>query len=254
MNFKINNVVGSVLVLLAFLISFYNQQILDYFGLSIVTAAGVARTWPELALRVGIYLVPVVIVSVMVLGVGQIARAVFKPGQFVIGLLLAAFFVSPMWLYGFYNYNAATLNLAMIDKVFVAAILEEILFRGFLFGLLFFKFGWGFAQAALYSSLMFGLGHTYQTNNSIDMLLIVALTGAIALWWCWLYVEWNKNLYLVIGLHALMNYSWLVFLPAQNVLGTVESNSLRLVTMVFASAVTIFYCRRVHGNEGFDPK
>lgn len=235
-----NNSIGSAVVITAFLIAYYNQDIFNALGLDIITAAGASSSFFEIFIRIAAYLLPAAIVAVVVLDAKQWIEFGNFFKKLCSGVFLGILFTLPMWLYALQNYSARSMNLIFFDKIFVAAIVEEILFRGFLFGLLFYRFGWSFLLAALYSSLMFGIGHSYQTAVTSEMLLIVALTSAIAFWWCWLYVEWGGNLYLLITLHALMNFVWFVFLPIQNVLGMTESNSLRLVTVLLSVLLTLY--------------
>ena len=235
-----NNTIGSSVVIIAFLIAYYNQDIFNALGLDVITAAGASSSFFELFIRVAAYLLPAIVAFIVVLDIKQsvVFDGFFK--KLASGIFLGILFTLPMWLYAQLNYSARSMNLIFFDKIFIAAIIEEILFRGFLFGLLFYRFGWNFFSAALYSSVMFGIGHTYQTANTNEMLLIAALTSAIAFWWCWLYVEWGGNLYLVVALHALMNFVWFVFLPIQNVLGMTESNSLRLATVLLSVLITLY--------------
>lgn len=70
-----------------------------------------------------------------------------------------------------------------------AALFEEIIFRGFLFGMLFRYLKIGFVLAALIPSLLFGSIHLYQGADLISALIVFAVTFIGALYFSWMYVE-----------------------------------------------------------------
>ncbi len=85
--------------------------------------------------------------------------------------------------------------LTSLDAVVGAPVVEEIIFRGLLFGALVGK--WGFWPAALCSSLVFASVHGYELEGTISVLT----TGTFL---CWLYVRTGR-LWAPILAHALLN-------------------------------------------------
>ena len=88
-----------------------------------------------------------------------------------------------------------TLNYGLtIDEIFIKSIgpglMEEFLFRGFLFGLLFYKNKCGFIPSALLGAITFGLLHLYQGNgvaHSAGVFLITAVITSYSIHYTKLY-------------------------------------------------------------------
>jgi len=65
-----------------------------------------------------------------------------------------------------------------------------------------------------------------------------------ALWFAWLYVEWEENLWLVIFLHTLMNLYWHVFDNSDSdALGGREANIFRAITITITVFATFRLCK-----------
>lgn len=95
--------------------------------------------------------------------------------------------------------------------IFIAGMFEELVYRGFVFGQLFRYARWGFLPAALLAALAFGSLHLYQGHDPVSALTAFGVTALGSIFFSWLYVEWNYNLWSVIWLHTLMNLPWIVF-------------------------------------------
>lgn len=126
-------------------------------------------------------------------------------------------------------------------KTIGAGIFEEYLFRGFLFGILFRKLNWGFIPAAILGGFIFGLGHLYQASTPLEILGTFAITSVGAVWFSWLYIEWNNNLWVPIFLHTLMNLSWILFDVSNNAMGGLYTNLFRAITIALTIIITIRY-------------
>ena len=103
--------------------------------------------------------------------------------------------------------------LAFIALVIIAPIVEELLFRGFLFKQL--RKSWPFWISAIVSSLLFGLAHL-QINVGID-------TFALALVLAFLY-EKTSSIVSSIGLHMLKNliaFTFLFFVDIDSLTSTI---------------------------------
>ena len=75
------------------------------------------------------------------------------------------------------------------------------------------------------------------------------ITFAGSAWSCWIYVEFENNLWILIWLHILMNMSWTVF--QTNVPGAVGNNItnlFRLITIIITVVYTLRYSRK-HGRK-----
>ena len=160
-------------------------------------------------------------------------------------VLWAFLFTIPMLL----GYYATTKRASLTASIFfrealLPGVFEEYIFRGFLIGQLFKRGRLGFVPAVIIGSFAFALGHLYQGGTVSIMLSIILITAIGSAWFAWLFIEWGRNLYLVMSLHALMSLWWSVFSAGQNALGGVSANLFRLLTVAITVVVTIIMARR----------
>lgn len=134
-----------------------------------------------------------------------------------------------------------------LRSVVVAGLFEELFFRGFLFGQLFRYARWGFLPAALMVGVVFGILHIYQGRDLVSALSAFAVTGLGSVFFCWIYVEQEYDLWSVVWLHALMNAAWIFCdTHANGAVGGGASNLLRVATLLLAVSLTLWRKRR-HG-------
>ncbi|MBR9920051.1 MAG: CPBP family intramembrane metalloprotease [Bacteroidetes bacterium] len=157
------------------------------------------------------------------------------------GISIAAIGVLPMFLgAGFLaNFNIQLSWQAIYSGCFLAALAEEVLFRGFLFGQLFRHAKWGFIPAAMVSAIIFGLGHLYQGHSPGETIGIFAVTFLGGMWFSWLYAEWDYNLWVPFGFHFFMNLSWTIFDVSGNALGGIAPNIFRALTIILSIWLTM---------------
>ena len=176
----------------------------------------------------------------------KIFRYLGLKASFLKGFLLAIIFTLPMFTGGFmfFQVNHKITIPAIIQLTVCAGLFEELYFRGFLFGQIFRYTKIGFIPSILLGALLFASGHLYQSTE-ISVLTGVFLTTFMgAIFFAWLYVEWNYNLWVPVCMHFLMNLSWEIFTVSENALGGVTSNVFRGATIAFAIVATIMYKKR----------
>jgi membrane protease YdiL (CAAX protease family) len=164
---------------------------------------------------------------------------------FLSGFLFALLFTFPMFI-GYAVKGTLNTSFTVNDffvTVLIAGVGEELFFRGFLFGQLFRFCRWGFVPAVLINGLIFGLLHLYQSTDIYSALSVFGVTSLGALLFCWVYVEWNNNLWIVIWLHALMNCSWIVFSISHDAAGNLYANIFRGITILLVIIGAIGYKR-----------
>ena len=162
------------------------------------------------------------------------------------GLLISALFVLPMMAGGWLLYpvnGELTLN-RLLASTLLAAFFEEVYFRGFLFGQLFRYTRLGFIPAVITGALLFASGHLYQSHDVGVLAGIFATTFMGAVFFAWLYAEWDYNLWVPIFLHTFMNLAWTVFRVSDNALGDGMANVFRATTIALAITGTILWKRR----------
>lgn len=187
------------------------------------------------------YLIPAVVVIAIADGIRAVWKQLGLTGKLTEGLLWGFLFTLPM-LIGYAitgSLNTEMTLMAAISGSLLPAFFEELFFRGFVFGQLFYRVKWGFIPAAGINAIIFGLGHIWQGNSLGESLGVFAVTFMGAAWFAWLYVEWKGNLWVPITLHLLMNFYWGLFDVDENALGGVWANVFRGMVIAISIYVTI---------------
>lgn len=164
-----------------------------------------------------------------------------------IGIVFAVICTLPM--FAGYAYMAGGLASGLSATILVAdnllaGVFEETYFRGFLFGQIFRHTRLGFLPVIILCSILFASGHLYQSTDPKVLMGILTITFLGSMLFAWLYVEWGYNIWVPMCLHSLMDTSWYIFATGPNALGGRGANVFRLVTVVFAIAITVLCKRR----------
>jgi len=150
-----------------------------------------------------------------------------------------------------YKISADTLIINTIS----AAFFEEIIYRAFLFGMIYRCTRLGFLPSVFSASLLFGIAHLYQSTDFNELIGIFLVTFFGSVLFSWIYVEWKFNLWTAIFLHCLMNLYWLVFDADQNALGGTYANIFRFSILFLAIIITIAFKKKkqiplaIHGKN-----
>jgi membrane protease YdiL (CAAX protease family) len=155
-------------------------------------------------------------------------------------------FTSPMFIGGllFFGFNPNIDIQNLIAGTIVAGFMEELYYRGFLFGQLFRNTNFGFIPSIFVGAFIFAFGHLYQSQNLSELIGVFMVTFSGAVFFAWLYSEWNYNLWVPILTHTLMNLSWWLFDMDHSALGDLKANIFRGLTILIAIIFTIFYKRK----------
>lgn len=128
---------------------------------------------------------------------------------------------------------------------FRAAFREEVFYRAFLFGQLFAHGRWGFVPAVGLNALVFALGHLSQAGSPAQAagIFVVTLFGAV--WFAWLFLAWEWNLWVPVALHFFMNLWWELFAVGQTAFsGSLAGEVPRLLTVAGSVAWSLWLLRR----------
>ena len=169
---------------------------------------------------------------------------------FVKGFLFGLIAASPMLISSaiFFKLSDNIFSYTVLIGVIIGPFMEELLFRGYLFGQLFKREKWGFVPAALLAAIFFGAGHLYQGNTLASLAGVFMFTFTGSLWNSWLYIENDNNLWVPIWLHVFMNMSWIVFqTDVPGAAGNNITNIFRIVTIT----ITVIYTIRHSKKNGF---
>lgn len=164
---------------------------------------------------------------------------------FFIGIIFA--FVSTLPLMGYtikFSLNDEILFDTLIIQTIDAAFFEEIIFRAFLFGMLYRFTKIGFLPSVFLCSFLFGILHLYQSNMISELFGIFLITFLGSALFAWIYSEWNFNLWTAIFLHFFMNLYWIIFDIDNNALGGVYANALRFLAVIFSIILTVIYKKK----------
>ena len=209
-----------------------------------------AEGWPRVAalvvFRYGPWLVGPVLVAMLFFGARGSLNALGLDRSPLTGLAVS-FAGTLVLLAGL----AATMPLAPDEDWLISAfrfallpgVFEEVFYRAFLFGLLFRFAAWGFLPAAFIGAIFFGAGHLYQSGEVLEAAGIFAITALGAVWFSWLYVEWEYNIWVPAGFHVLMNFYWGLFNVADTALVLLQHN-----IVMFSWPVSVPGKARLAGN------
>jgi membrane protease YdiL (CAAX protease family) len=173
---------------------------------------------------------------------GEILNSLGLRYGFFKGFLIALIVTLPMLIgYSiFLKFNEdLSINWIFIGSIF-AALFEEIYFRGILFGQVFRFTRIGFIPSVAIGALIFALGHLWQSTDVSVLTGIFIITFLGAGLFAWLYIEWDNNLWVPIGLHLFMNLYWELF-SGTNALGGKYENMFRIITIISVIAGTLLY-------------
>lgn len=227
-----------ILSFLAYYILFLNFQTIKS-GLDKVTQQGLT-SYILTYLLIGI---PIFLGTFLIDKKTSILKSLGLSKNIFTGFWTSILFTLPMFLGGlfFFNFSPEIKPENLIAGTLVAGFMEELYFRGFLFGILFKKTKFGFIPSIIFGALVFALGHLYQSQNISELVGILAVTFFGAVFFAWLYAEWNFNLWVPILTHALMNLSWHLFEVDNSALGDVKANIFRGLTILTTILFTIVY-------------
>ncbi len=100
------------------------------------------------------------------------------------------------------------------EKAIQPGFVEEVFFRGFVFGLLRWGAGWSLANSLIAIALLFGGFHVPGAilgGNADQAIGAAAVTGAGGAWFAWLYERWGRSLWVPIAAHGAMNLWWVLY-------------------------------------------
>jgi uncharacterized protein len=163
----------------------------------------------------------------------------------IVPALLFAFIASLPMLIGYGVMSRVHLSMSLIGIALIFPFIEELFFRGFAFRQLCQRAKWGFWPAGLLTGFVFGLMHVpvrklIEFDLGANELFTVLLTGAGGVFFAWLFMKWQWNLWVPILLHAMMNAWWAIFATADGAVGGLHANICRGLTIAVAVLLTIY--------------
>ena len=159
------------------------------------------------------------------------------------GVVVGALMTLPMllgfaFLFVLINQSAEAMWRAFYVKSFLPGLLEETIFRAFLFGQLYRYGRWPFWLATGAQGVLFGFSHLWQAHDALSAAGVFAVTFLGAIWFSWLWLSW-KNLWVPITVHILMNAWWGLFIVSDSADGSWLSNGCRVATITLSVWLTV---------------
>jgi membrane protease YdiL (CAAX protease family) len=111
---------------------------------------------------------------------------------------------------------------------------EEVLFRAFTFGQLYYRAGWNFWPAALVPTVLFAAGHLYQSSDPKELAGILAITGLGGIIFSYFFVRMGRTIWAPYALHAMLNTWWTIFTTNDTALGGWTDNVFRFGSIALA--------------------
>lgn len=188
---------------------------------------------------------PIVVVLLLLNRPKDFFRHLGLDGNFIKGMVFALISTLPLFIafpvVG--DFNGGLTWDKLVRSAVIAAFFEEVIFRGFIFGQLFRYCKIGFWWSVIIPSLLFGSIHLYQGNDPLSSLAAFGVTFIGGLFFSWIYVKWDFNLWFPVGLHFFMNLSWQLFTVEGNSVaaGGLASNIFRVLSVAAAVSLTAAY-------------
>ena len=149
---------------------------------------------------------------------------------------------STLMFAGFALTTSVTDSPAPLQWLFLAGLyplLEEVLYRAFLCGLLVSRGGLPAWAAIGISAILFGWVHVDLSAPWAQSAGLFLLTGFGGVVFAWLFLRWRRNLWVPFMLHAGMNLAWNVFDVADSALGGWYPFALQSASIVLAIVLTL---------------
>ena len=240
---KTIKIIKSLVIILSFLLCLFFPRILEnIFNISTDKIILASLGYP--------FTIIIIVLTLYILYKYNILMTIFELGLregFIKGLLFGLIAALPMLVSSILLFTLSNniFSYTTLIMVIIGPFMEELLFRGFLFGQLFNKEDWGFIPSALIGAIFFGIGHLYQGSTTASFIGVFLVTFSGGLWYSWLYAEHNNNLWVPVFLHIFMNMSWTIFeTSSSGAIGTSLTNIFRVVTIVITVVYTIRHSRK----------
>ncbi|MBZ0097991.1 MAG: CPBP family intramembrane metalloprotease [Taibaiella sp.] len=143
---------------------------------------------------------------------------------------------------------------AAFDMAIWPGFNEELVFRGFIVGLLVRLARWPIVPAMVISAMIFAWGHLYQAENPSEILPVFLVTSGAGVGFAIFYCLWGWNLWFPVFMHILMNLSFALFHTGDNVLLNETANIFRGITIGLAIITSVFINYRNKRKQAFEQR
>lgn len=135
---------------------------------------------------------------------------------------------------------------ALLATSLLAPLSEELLFRGYLFRQLYRSSGWSFLGSVLLSAGVFAIAHLRvlisKPGSATELLAAVGMLAIGGVFFAWLLIRWDDNLWVPISVHAFMNFVCELFACDDSRIN--RSTTIARVLVVCTAAALVLLRRR----------
>lgn len=235
------DVFKSIAVIVSVLISYNFWTILDYLAIDSINI--VENDYLNSLLIHLIWSSPVWLTALFLFGKDGV-RISGLTAPLLKGFGIATISCIPLYILFvfFFEFNDQIRGPYIFRNSLLAGVFEELVYRSLFFGALYGLLKWKFWPAVLANAAIFSFGHLYQAHDLMSSVLTVLITGIGAVWFGWIYIRWNYNIWLPVFLHTLINLSWHIFLVGDGTAaGGVASYAGRVLVIVVSVGLTLKY-------------
>ncbi|WP_089734669.1 CPBP family intramembrane glutamic endopeptidase [Chryseobacterium jejuense] len=194
-------------------------------------------------LAYSITLIPIIITLKVLLPKNKTINLLSLNQSAAKGFTLAFMGTLPM-LIGYIIHFKLT-NTISFESLFIntisSAFFEELIFRVFLIGTLYRFTRLGFLSSIMFGSILFAQVHLYQSQNTIELLEIFAITFLGSVFFTWAYFEQDFNIWAAIFLHFFMNLYWEIFSVSENVSGNLYGNLYKFLSIILVIGIVTYH-------------
>lgn len=166
-------------------------------------------------------------------------------------LIAAAICCLPMFAGGviFSAQNNDITGTDIFQKAIWAGFNEELIFRGFIVGLLVRSAGWQIVPALILSAGLFAWGHLYQADSAAQAVLVFFVVSGAGIGFAVFFKMWGWNLWFPLFMHILMNLSFVIYNMGDTVLLNKTANITRGITILLAVIASIYVSYSARGKR-----
>lgn len=240
-----SQILKSTVVIVSVLITYNFWKILDYFSIDFIQLAG-NKYLNSLLIHL-LWTAPVWLTSLVLFG-KEAFRISGLPAPVLKGFSIAALSCIPLYLIFifFFDLTVSLDGHYIFNNSLLAGVFEELVYRALFFGALYGLLNWKFWPAVLVNAAIFSFGHLYQAHDLLSSVFTLLITGIGAVWFGWVYIRWNYNLWVPVFLHTLMNMSWAIFeVGSGTAAGGIVSYVARVLVIVVSVIITLRYTEKM---------
>lgn len=169
--------------------------------------------------------------------ISGLVKDIKKPIIFILLIFIPVFIV----LYFLVGIKETNYGSSFLWNSIGGPFTEEVVYRGLAIGVLVKICNWNKFIACILPSIFFGIVHIWQGEDFTSALGIVLITALGGIYFGWLFLKWDFNIWPAVFMHIAMNSVWSIFELGENALGGQVGNINRLIMVALGVALTYYF-------------